>query len=52
MNFKNLYKNTYQNHFKENLFPQSLYEPKEDDQECSPYDCMCGIYDNTYDNYF
>ena len=20
--------------------------------ECSPLDCMCGIYDNTYDNYF
>ena len=24
----------------------------DDPIECSPLDCMCGIYDNTYDNYF
>ena len=24
----------------------------DDPIECSPFDCMCGIYDNPYDNYF
>ena len=55
MDFKYPYKNNLQNKllekWKPNTFYPKVYEPEEP-EECSPYDCMCGIYDNTYDNYF
>ena len=32
--------------------PEFPFIETEQPIECSPFDCMCGIYDNTYDNYF
>ena len=32
--------------------PEFPFIETEQSIECSPLDCMCGIYDNTYDNYF
>ena len=32
--------------------PEFPFIESEEQNECSPFDCMCGIYDNTYDNYF
>jgi hypothetical protein len=55
MNFKNPYKNNLQKKLLQKWGPNSFhpnsYEPQEE-RDCSPYDCMCGIYDNTYENYF
>jgi hypothetical protein len=55
MNFNNPYKNNlHEQHlerWKPNSFRPIVLEPQED-EECSPNDCMCGIYDNPYDNYF
>ena len=55
MNYKNPYQNNlYEQQlekWKPNSFPSQIFETQED-EECSPLDCMCGIYDNPYDNYF
>ena len=32
--------------------PEFPFIETEQPVECSPFYCMCGIYDNTYDNYF
>tara|TARA_B100000315_G_scaffold199809_1_gene191796 strand:+ start:2057 stop:2434 length:378 start_codon:yes stop_codon:yes gene_type:complete len=47
----NLHKQLYEK-WNQNSFQSNSYEPGEEPEECSPLDCMCGIYDNTYDNYF
>ena len=55
MDFKYPYKNYPHNNLLEKWKPKTflpkMFEP-EAQEECSAYDCMCGIYDNTYDNYF